>query len=111
MKTTTVKLVEKTQIGVDDFGVAQYEERYIEVKGCLVGQPSAEDAANTLAQYGKHISYMVGVPKGDTHKWYDTDVIIWGERYHTIGYPQTGILENIPLNWGQNVRVERYEGV
>jgi hypothetical protein len=33
---------------------------------------------------------------------------IWGERFRTIGYPMTGIQENIPLRWGQNIKVERY---
>ena len=48
------------------------------------------------------------VTKGDTHNWTDAEVIIWGNRYRTFGYPITGEQANIPLRWGQNVRVERY---
>ena len=74
----------------------------------MVGQPSSDDISQTLEMYGKKIAYVVGVPKGDANSWVDTEVIIWGERFRTIGYPETGIQENIPLLWGKNVKVERY---
>lgn len=108
MKTITVQLVVKTVTGTDPFGQPVETEDIIDVPGCLVGSPSADDISATLEMYGKHIAYVVGVPKGDTNKWEDTDVIIWGDRYHTIGYPETGIQDNIPLKWGKNVKVERY---
>lgn len=108
MKTMTVQLIVKTNDGTDPFGAPIDKEEIIDIPGCLVGQPSSDEIAQTLEMYGKQIAYMVGVPKGDTHSWVDTDVIIWGERFRTIGYPTTGIQENIPLAWGQNVKVERY---
>lgn len=108
MKTITVQLAVKTAGAADPFGMPTENEELIDVPGCLVGQPSSDDIAQTMEMYGKKIAYMVGVPKGDEHSWVDTDVIIWGERFRTIGYPETGIQGNIPLNWGQNVKVERY---
>lgn len=108
MKTITVQLVVKTKEGTDPFGAPIESEEIVDVPGCLVGQPTSDEIAQTLEMYGKQIAYVVGVPKGDENTWFDTDVIIWGERYRTIGYPQTGIQENIPLQWGQNVKVERY---
>lgn len=108
MKGTTIYLVNKTVVGEDDFGAPIYDEELEAVKDCLVGLPSTDDVTNTLAMYGKKIEYTVGIPKGDTHNWTDAEIIIWGDRFRTIGYPQTGIQENIPLRWGQNVRVERY---
>lgn len=127
MKGMTIFLVQKVQIGVDDFGMPVYvqgsypsNDRYpgddycpggetLEaVNDCLVGQPSADDLSTTLALYGKKIAYTVGIPKGDTHNWVDAEVEIWGERFRTIGYPETGIQANIPLRWGQNIKVERY---
>jgi len=108
MKGMTVYIAVKTQTGVDDFGAPIYEEELEAVNDCLVGQPSADDVANTLSLYGKTIEYTIGIPKGDTHDWTDAEVLLWGERFRTIGYPQTGIQENIPLRWGQNVKVERY---
>jgi hypothetical protein len=108
MKTTTVQLAVKTEGAPDPFGMLTETEQLIDVPGCLVGQPSTDDIAQTMEMYGKKIAYVVGVPKGDEHSWVDTDVIIWGERFRTIGYPETGIQGNIPLKWGQNVKVERY---
>lgn len=108
MKTVTVQLIVKTATGYDPFGAPIETEDAVDIPGCLVGQPSTDDIAQTMEMYGKRIAYVVGVPKGDEHSWVDTDVIIWGERFRTIGYPETGIQGNIPLKWGQNVKVERY---
>lgn len=108
MKTITVQLAVKTQSGVDPFGAPIETEELVDVPGCLVGQPSADDIVQTMEMYGKKIAYVVGVPKGDTNKWEDTDVVIWGERFRTIGFAETGIQGNIPLYWGKNVKVERY---
>ena len=110
MKTITVQLVVKTEDGTDPFGAPIETEEIVDVPGCLVGQPSSNEISQTLEMYGKQIAYVIGVPKGDTNKWYDTEVIIWGDRYRTIGFPETGIQENIPLSWGQNVKVERSNG-
>ena len=107
MKTITVQLIKKTETGKDPFGSPIVTEEIVDVPGCLVGQPSTDQITATLELYGKHIAYVIGVPKGDDNSWVDTEVIIWGERYRTIGYPETGIQENIPLNWGKNVKVER----
>lgn len=108
MKTMTVQLSVKTQSGLDPFGAPIETEELIDVPGCLVGQPSSDDIVQTMEMYGKRIAFVIGVPKGDENTWTDTDVVIWGERYHTIGFPETGIQENIPLQWGKNVKVERY---
>lgn len=108
MKGTTVQLVVKTQSGTDAFGAPVYTEELVSVADVLVGSPTSDDVANTLNLYGKKIEYVLGIPKGDTHDWIDAEVVIWGERFKTIGYPTTGEQENIPLRWGQNVKVERY---
>lgn len=108
MKTITVQLIKKTAITTDPFGAPVEAEELISVGGCLVGQPSSEQATDTMSMYGKRIAYVIGVPKEDKNDWVDTDVIIFGERFHTIGYPETGIQGNIPLHWGKNVKVERY---
>lgn len=110
MKTITVQLVVKTKEGTDPFGAPIESEEIVDVPGCLVGQPSSDEISQTLEMYGKRIAYVIGVPKGDTNNWIDTEVIIWDEKYRTIGFPETGIQENIPLNWGKNVKVERING-
>lgn len=108
MKGTTVQIVKKTQTGTDPFGAPIYSEELVDVADVLVGQPSTNDVTNALQMYGKRIAYTLGIPKGDTNDWTDAEVVIWGDRYRTIGYPMTGESENIPLRWGQNVQVERY---
>lgn len=108
MKTTTIQLVSKTQTSTDAFGAPIYTEELVDVEGVLVGSPSTDDITSSINLYGKVVAYVLGIPKGDTNTWTDVDVIIWGERFHTIGYPTTGEQENIPLMWGKNVKVERY---
>lgn len=108
IKGMTVQLVVDTVTDYDPFGAPIYSEELIDVADVLVGQPTTDDVTNTLQLYGKKIEYVLGIPKGDTHNWTDATVYIWGEKFRTIGYPQTGIQENIPLRWGQNVKVERY---
>lgn len=108
MKGMTVGLVIKTQTGTDPFGAPVFSEEVVNINDVLVGSPSSEDVLSTLNLTGKRIAYVLGIPKGDTHTWVDTEVIIWGEKFRTIGYPETGIQANIPLRWGQNVKVERY---
>ena len=108
MKGMTIQLVKKTQTGTDSFDAPVYSEELVDVNDCLVGQPSADDIANTLALYNKKIAYTIGIPKGDTNDWVDAEIVMFGGRYRTIGYPEQGILANIPLRWGQNIKVERY---
>lgn len=108
MKTVTVQLVQKTQIGTDGFNEPIYSEELINVPGVLVGQPTSDQILNTNQLYGKFISFVLGIPKGDTNNWIDAEVYVFGERYRTIGYPEEGIPGNIPLKWGKNVKVERY---
>lgn len=108
MKGMTIQLVQQTQTGTDEFNKPIYTEEFVNVDDCLVGQPSADDVANVLALYGKKIAYTIGIPKGDTHNWTDAEIVMFGGRFRTIGYPETGIQANIPLRWGQNIKVERY---
>lgn len=108
MKGMTLQLALKTVIGYDNLGAPIETEELVDVDDVLIGQPTTDDITNSIQLYGKKIEYVLGIPKGDTHNWTDAEVIIWGQRFRTIGYPQTGIQENIPLRWGQNVRVERY---
>lgn len=110
IKGTDIQIVIKTSTENDELGNPIYTETLETVSNVLVGQPSTDDVAETIQLYGKQIAYVLGIPKGDEHDWVDTDVIVFGERFHTIGYPMTGIQDNIPLNWGQNVRIERYGG-
>lgn len=109
MKGTTIKLLVKTQTGTDPFGAPIYSTVWEDIPDVLVGTPTTDDIKTSVELYGKKIEYILGIPKGDTHNWIDADIIIWSQRYKSFGYPMTGEPENIPLRWGQNVRVTRFD--
>lgn len=108
MKGTAITLIEKTQTGTDAFGAPIYTETETVVEDCLVGKPTTDDITQAIQLYGKKIAYVIGIPKGDAHTWEDAEVIVFGERFRTVGFAETGIQENIPLRWGKNIKVERY---
>lgn len=109
MKGYDVILIQKTQTGTDPFGNPIYTETQETVKDCLIGQPSSDDVTSSVELYGKKVAYTIGIPKGDTNDWTDAEVVFFGKRFKTIGFPQEGIIENIPLRWSKNVKVELYE--
>lgn len=111
MHGITITLIEKTQTGTDALNHPIYNEAEVKIDNVLVGQPSQDDIANTMSLYGKKVEYTLAIPKGDTHKWEDTFVILpdpFAGKYKTIGYPTAGIDELIPLSWNKKVKVERY---
>lgn len=107
IKGITVTLYERTQTGVDEFGVAEYSETPVEVDGVLVA-PTADDAIVTdLQLYGKKSVYELHIPKGDTHDWTDARVSFFGETFRTFGTTVQWINGNVPLKWNTKVKVER----
>lgn len=108
IKGVTVTLHIKTRTGVDDFGREKFSDSTVEVPNVLIGQPTEADII-TANQMGKHVSYMLGIPKGDVHAWEDTEVEFWGKKWRTVGVPTQGIDDMIPLSWNRNVVVECYE--
>lgn len=108
MKGMTIYLLKETITDYDPFGAPIVTTERIEVDDCLVGTPSTDDINDALNLYGKKVAYVIGIPKGDTNVWTDAKVEVFGETFHVIGYPMTGIQDNIPLRWGKNIKVERY---
>lgn len=110
LKGVTIQLFVSGEI-TDPFGAPEITDgHWIEVENVLYGEPSTDDVTNTLNLYGKHVSYVLAIPKGDTHDWTDTLVRLPdGGTYRTIGYPIQGIDDLIPLDWNKKVKVERYE--
>lgn len=112
MQGITIILIEKTQTGTNSFGEPVYSESEVEVEDVLVGEPSTDEIQNAQVLYGKRVNYTLAIPKGDTHIWEDTEVILPGPfagRYRTVGYPTAGIEENIPLRWNKKIRIERVQ--
>jgi len=108
IKGITIQLLEKSESGHDEFNNPTYSESWVNVDNVLIGEPSTEDVTDTFNLTGKHLSHVLAIPKGDTHKWHDTEVRFWGQSFRTIGYPTQGIDSMIPLEWNMKVKVERY---
>jgi len=107
----TIQIVIKAEAGTDEFGAPIYEETTEDVENVLVGEPSTDDRTETFNLTGKYAAYTLAIPKGDTHDWVNTKVILpepFKGTYRTIGYPTAGIEAMIPLSWNKKVQVERY---
>ena len=109
MKGATVILHVRTQTGVDAFNNPVYADDLVPVDNVLIGEPSTDDIASSISLYGKRIAYMLGLPKGDTHVWTDTEVQFFGHTFRTFGETIEGIEANIPTPWHKKVRVELCE--
>lgn len=113
IKGITVTLYEETVIGYDNFNDPIIHEDPVYVDNVLIGEPSADDIVTSTNLFGKTISYMLAIPKGDTHNWQDKKVS-WTDAYgrtvtvKTFGYPITGIEENIPVQipWHMKMRAQ-----
>ena len=55
---------------------------------------------------GRRAVYILGLPKGDTHRWEGCRVRFFGEVWRVIGKPTEGIEHLIPLQWNRKVKVE-----
>lgn len=110
LKGITIQLFVRGEI-TDPFGAPEIADgHWIDVDNVLYGEPTTEDITNTLNLYGKRVSYVLAIPKGDTHKWTDTLVRLPDGVHRTIGFPTHGIDELMPLAWNMKVKVERYDG-
>lgn len=112
----TIQLIEKVQVSSDPFGHPIFEEVLVDVENVLIGTPSfitaSKEVIEALNIDGKKVDYWLGIPKGDTHNWIDATVILpapFSGKYKTIHFPITGIQDMIPMDWGMNVAVERYD--
>lgn len=110
MKTVEVLLINTVDTGQRDRTnrpiVAEVVTR---VPGCLYAPVSSEDVLNTLNMTGKTAVYQISIPKGDANDWTNARVHFNGKDFRTIGEPEEGIEENIPLKWNRKIKVERYE--
>lgn len=116
MRGTTVTLYEETITGYDSFNAPIVELTPVEVENVLVGEPTTDDITSSVSLYDKKITYMLAIPKGDTHDWVNKR-IDWTDAYgithkcKSFGMPITGVEANIPIGipWHMKVRCESYE--
>ena len=109
MKGIPVILHVKTPAGTDALNNPVFSDDTVVVANVLVGQPTTEDVTSSISLYGKKLEYILGIPKGDTHAWEDTEVEFFGKKFRTFGSVIEGIEANVPTPWHKKVRVERYE--
>lgn len=104
-----ITLINKTISSYDTYNQPVFALTAEIVDDVLVGEPTTQEIQDNLNLYGKYMAYMLGIPKGDTHEWTDSDVIIFGERYHTFGPLIQGIEANVPTRWHKKIGVFKYE--
>ena len=108
IKGIPVTLYEITVIGKDEFDHPIYQETPVTVENVLVAPVSTTEILDTLNLTGKKAVYNIAIPKGDNHTWQDCRVDFFGMSWQVIGFPQQGIVENIPLDWNQKWQVALY---
>lgn len=108
LKGITVTLINKEQVGKDDFGATIYEDKHILVNNVLIAPTSTDDVINQLNLTGKKVSYTLGIPKEDNNNWIEQEVLFFGRRWKTVGVPLEGINSMMPLSWNKKVMVEYY---
>ena len=105
----TVILVDEMNTGEDPFGQPVVEKTEIPIENVLVAPASTDDVTAEMSLTGKKIVYELAIPKGDSHTWANRQVKFFGQTWRTVGIPQEGIEDLIPLDWNRKVMVERYE--
>lgn len=108
IKGIDVVLYEKVETGVDKFNKPIYENKKTIVKDVLVSPVTTIDITNELSLTGKQVSYMLCIPKGDTHSWLNTKVEFFGKTFTTFGFDTKYIEKNVPLKWNRKVYCELY---
>lgn len=112
LKGKTVIIRRKVPTGqVDALNEPIYTITETSVDNVLIGEPSTDDISNVVNLTGKKVAYTLGIPKGDANEWAGAEVELpapFAGVYHVIGLPVYGIVENIPMDWGGKVYLERY---
>lgn len=104
-----IQYVHRKKVSEDEWHQPIFGEEYETIDNVLVapvsqmGIPEQEDLQKKKKQK------MLGIPKGDNHDWKDCVVLIDGERYESVGFPEEGIEDLVPGPWHKKVKVQLYE--
>lgn len=114
MRGVTVTLYERTADGVDEFNNPTYTETAVTVDNVLIGEPTTDDITSATDLYGKRLTCVLGIPKGDTHAWKDariewTDAAGRTHALRSFGVPIMGVEALVPTPWHMKVRCEEIE--
>lgn len=105
-----VTLYEPTQTGVDAFNRPVVELVPTVVENVLV-QPQEQNIdppLNSTDLDAASVTYLLGIPKGDTHVWENREVEFFGQRFRTEGFAREGIDAMIPLEWNRKIICRRF---
>lgn len=105
----TVKLYDTSQTDTDPFGQPIMTEEVVEIENVLIEPASNEDITNSLDIDGKKVTYILHIPRTDTHDWRDKKVEFYGQIFRTFGDCLIYDPDLTPLEWGKKIKVERYE--
>lgn len=108
IKGISVTLIERIEVGKDEFNSPIYNESSSVVDNVLVSPTSQDEIINQMNLTGKKAVYTLAIPKGDNHVWEDSYVEFFGERFHVFTPMVKGIEQMVPLRWNGKVMVERY---
>lgn len=104
-----IKLINKFENGIDEFGHPIYREEIKFVDNVLVSPATADDLPTDYNLRGKKRVYTLGIPKGDHNVWEDQDVELFGKRFHAFSPIVEGIEDMVPLRWHKKIMVESYD--
>ena len=107
IKGITIELLKKEKIGVDEFNAPIFDITSVLVPNVIVTPSDASDVVDVMNLTGKKAVYSLCIPNGDANDWTNAEVVIWGEKYRTIGIPKEYI--KTPLEWNKQIKVERIE--
>lgn len=105
----TITLLNKKQIGIDEFNQPVYADEEIQVDNVLYTTNLTDDIISTTNLVGKKDVHLIAIPKGDTHKWENQIVIIEGKKYHIFTPAKKGIEALVPSPWNAQYLCESYE--
>ena len=110
LKGITVTLYVKSSNSTDDFNRPIITETPVTVDNVLV-QP-LERTTDAMTEdtnlTAKKVSYLLGIPKGDTHDWNDAKVEFFGQTFISENGEWQGIETLIPGDWNKKIVVRRY---
>lgn len=105
-----VVLYVKEQTGVDAFNRAVFSETPVTVENVLV-QPmerTTDLQTESTDITGEKTSYILGIPKADSHDWKNCRVDFFGSSFRTESGEWQGIDALIPGDWNRKILCRRY---
>lgn len=107
----TVTLYVKSSTGVDAFNRPVITETAVNIDNVLVQplQRTTDVPTESTDITGEKTSYIIGIPKTDTHDWKNCRVKFFGEFYRTESGEWQGIEDLIPGDWNRKIVARRYD--